>query len=47
MTFKAEKDEEGYFLHDTMKISFKNRSINKMPCTYLKSKQLHEKIENE
>lgn len=29
MIFEAEKDKEGYLLPDTMKISFKNRSINK------------------
>lgn len=47
MTFEAEKDEEGYFLPETIEIFFKNRPINKKPCTFLKAKQLHEKIENE
>lgn len=47
MTFEAEKDEEGNFIPATMKISLKNRSINKKLCTYLKAKQLQEKIEND
>ena len=47
MTFEAEKDEEGNFIPDTMKISFNNRFINKKLCAYLKAKQLQEKIEND
>ena len=47
MTFEADKDEEGNFIPNTMKIAFKNRAINKKLCTYLKAKQLQEKIEND
>ncbi|KLU69150.1 MAG: hypothetical protein RHS_5032 [Robinsoniella sp. RHS] len=46
MTFEAEKDEEGNFIPDTMKISFKNHAINKKLCAYLKAKQLQDNIEN-
>lgn len=46
MTFYAVKDEEGHFINDTMSISFKNGAINKKLCTYLKAKQLQEKIDN-
>lgn len=47
MTFEAEKDEDGNFIPDTMKISFKNRAINKKLCTYLKAKQLQDNLEND
>lgn len=47
MTFEAEKDEDGNFIPDTLKISFSNRFINKKLCTYLKAKQLQQKIEND
>lgn len=45
--FEAEQDEERNFIPATMKISFKDKSINKKLCTYLKAKQLQEKIEND
>lgn len=47
MTFESEKDEEGNFIPETVKISFKNRSINKKLCTYIKGKHLQEKIEKD
>lgn len=47
MRFEAEKDDEGNFIPDTMKIAFKSRAINKKLCTYLKAKQLQENIEND
>lgn len=47
MNFEAEKDEEGSFIPASMKISFKSRAINKKLCTYLKAKELQEKIEND
>ena len=47
MRFEAEKDEEGNYIPKTMKITFKNHAINKKLCTYLKAKDLQEKLEND
>lgn len=47
MNFEAEKDVDGNFIPASMKISFKSRAINKKLCTYLKAKELQEKIEND
>lgn len=47
MSFEADKDEDGNFIPATMKIAFKSRAINKKLCTYLKAKQLQEKLESD
>lgn len=47
MNFEAEKDADGNFIPASMKISFKSRAVNKKLCTYLKAKELQEKIEND
>ena len=46
MNFEAEKDENGYYIPATLKISFTHWALNKKLCTYLKAKQLQENIEN-
>lgn len=46
MRFEAEKDENGEFIPSTVKLSFKNATINKKLCTYLKVKQIRENLEN-
>ncbi len=47
MNFEAEKDDDGNFIPASMKISFKSSFINKKLCTYLKAKELQEKIEHD
>ena len=46
MNFEADKDKEGSFIPESLKISFQNKTINKKLCTYLKAKQLQENLEN-
>lgn len=47
MCLEAEKDSEGNYIPATMRLSFKNHAINKKLCTYLKAKNLQEKLEND
>ena len=44
MKFEAEKDDDGNYNPSTLKISFKSAAINKKLCTYLKTKDLQEKL---
>lgn len=46
MKFEAEKDKNGEFIPSTVKLSFQNAAINQKICTYLKTKQLKENLEN-
>ena len=46
MKFEAEKDENGEFIPSTLKLSFQNAAINNKLCTYLKTKQIKENLEN-
>lgn len=46
MNFEAEKDENGKYIPSTMKISFKDSSINQKLCSYLYAKQIHEDMKN-
>lgn len=46
MKFEAEKDDDGNYDPSTLKISFKRAAINKKLCTYLKAKDLQEKLAN-
>ena len=46
MKFEADKDEEGNFKPATVKLSFKNKLINKKLCTYMKALEIRENMLN-
>lgn len=46
MKFEADKDDEGNFKPATVKLSFKNKLINKKLCTYMKALEIRENMLN-
>ena len=44
MKFEADKDDEGNFKPATVKLSFKNKLINKKLCTYMKALEIRENM---